>query len=126
MRDISFYIDTAKEKQGLKSDNELQRAMGYKGSQISFFRSGKSGISDDKMIQLARLGGHDETTALMDLNMWRASTPAVQSAYANILQKLTHATLVFAFATLAIMGSSGETMAFDLLSKVSTDNHNNI
>ena len=126
MRDINFYIDTAKEKQGLKSDNALNKALGFKGGMASFLRLGKTHLSDDKMIELARLGDLDETTALMDLNMWRASTPAVQSAYANILQKLTHATWVVAFVTLAVMGSSSETMASNLFSKVSTYDNNNI
>lgn len=122
MRRIDFYIDMAKEKQGLSSDNALNKTMGFKGSTMSYLRLGKSHLSDEKMIELARLGGLDETTALMDLNMWRTSNPIVQKAYANILHRLSHAAVI-AVATFTIFCAfASNSMASPIAKNCQADN----
>lgn len=122
MRDINFYLDAAKQKNALTSDLALNRALGFKSSMCHYLRSGKSGISDEKMIELARLGGLDETTALMDLNMWRTSNPIVQKAYANILHRLSHA-VVIAVATFTIFSVfAGNSMASPIAKNCQADN----
>ena len=91
MRDINFYMDKAKKLNGLKSDLALNRALGFKSSMASILRSGKSHISDEKMIELAKLAGEDEGQALVYLNIWRAPDN-VKNSYASILQKITQVT----------------------------------
>lgn len=117
MPDINFYIDAAKKEQGFKSDNQLQRALGYAGAQISYIRTGKSLISDEKMIGLAKLGNQDVTTALMDLNIWRASSAPVKKAYAKILHSLRHAAVVLMLSTTLFMGTSTPSHASDFSDK---------
>lgn len=119
MRDINFYLDTAKVQNGFKSDNELQRALGYKGAMVCYLRSGKTKISDEKMIELAHLAGQDEDQALMDLNMWRSPSPAVQKAYANILHKLSYAAMLIAFVSVGFVGFASPSHAI-------TDNSYNV
>ena len=126
MRDISFYLDAAIKKNGFKSDLELGRALNYKGSQIHYLRTKKSKISDAKMIELARLAGEDEATALMDLNMWRAPSPAVQSAYAKILHSLNHAAIVIIIAAFALIGSAADSHAHAFIDNLPNDYENNI
>ena len=87
-RDYRFYIDRAKNRHGFKYDNQIQDALGFKGSMLAMVtRKGKH-LSEEKMIELARLAGIDETIALMDLNLWKSEGDA-KKAYAKILQKIT-------------------------------------
>lgn len=90
-RDYNFYIDRAKKIHGFKSDAELNRSLSFKGSMISFLRTGKTHLSDEKMIALCDHARIDPEIGLIDLNVWRAPEH-VKSTYATILQKLTHTT----------------------------------
>lgn len=116
MRDINYYLDKAKTVQGFKSDLQLNRELGFKGSMISFVRTGKSHLSDEKMIKLANLAKLDAEAALIDLNIWR-TPPEAQKAYASILQKLEKATLSIAFISLFLASFS----PFPAVAKVSNE-----
>lgn len=97
-RDISYYLDKAKENSSISSDRQLGAHLGYKGSMISFLRHGKNLPSPDKMIEIADLAGEDQEQALLDLCMWNTRGKA-QEVYGSILQKISQVTvclLIFA------------------------------
>jgi len=102
MRDISDYMEAAKKEQGFKSDNQLNIALGFKGSTASFWRVGKSVPSDESMIELAKLAGINPLIALADLNIWRASG-AAKTYYKEAKKTLEKATLSIAlFALMSV------------------------
>lgn len=108
MRDYNFYIETAKQNQGFKYDNQIDQALGFKASMMSMVKKGKTHLSDESMAKLADLAGVDKEIALLDLNIMRAP-PTLQKTYAGILQKLTQTTAViaiFAASTIAFAPSS--------------------
>ena len=90
-RDISYYLDQAKEKNSISSDRKLCEALGYKGRMTTYFRKGQTLPSPEKIIEIAALAGIDEETALIDLGMWSTRGKA-REAYASILQKITQVT----------------------------------
>ena len=92
-RDISYYLDQAKEKNAISSDSKLCAALGYKGRMTTYLRKGTTLPSPDKMVEIAHLAGIDEETALIDLGIWSTRGKA-QEVYASILQKITHAALL--------------------------------
>ena len=92
-RTIDWYIDRALERQGFKSDLQLAKAMGFKGSGVSNWRLKKAWPSEEKICELATLAGIDAQVAVIDLALWK-STGKAREAYANILEKITAAILV--------------------------------
>ena len=98
-RKIIFYLDRAKEVQGFKSDSQLDRALGFKGSMTSFLRAGKSGISPEKMHDLCVLGEIDPAVGLMDLAAWNSQGKA-KKTYQDILQKIGMAIFTGAIITI--------------------------
>lgn len=79
MRDYAYYLDKAKEKQGFKTDLEINQALGFKGSIASMLRKNKMNLSDDKMLELAKLAGESPLIALIDLNIMRSNGDAKKS-----------------------------------------------
>lgn len=91
MRDIRFYIQTAKKKQGITSNRELCKLLGVSHNATNTYYNNGSLPADETMVKIAELAKIDTETALLDLAMWRTSG-AAQKAYANILQKITQVT----------------------------------
>lgn len=91
IRDIHFYLDTAKEKHNLKSDRQLGQALNYSGNQIFYLRKQSSNPSDEKMVAIAKMAGESTEIALLDLAMWRTHGVA-KNTYASILQKISQVT----------------------------------
>lgn len=48
MRDYRFYIEKAKEKQGFKYDNQVDQALGFKGSMTTLITQGKRHSRNEK------------------------------------------------------------------------------
>ena len=101
---LDGYIDDAKLSQGIKSDNQLGYFMGFQGTPISFWRTGKTWPRDDSMHMLAMLGGHDPQVALAKLGAWRTDG-VTRTCYREIVKKLTQ-TAAMAFIFLAISSPS--------------------
>lgn len=101
-RDYRFYIDKAKEKQGFKYDNQVESALGFKGSMISIITKPGSHkhLSEEKMMELAALGGQSDIIALMDLQILKAEGAPQQNAYKEILKRIS------AIATVVLIGIS--------------------
>jgi hypothetical protein len=88
MRTIDWYMDTARARADIHSDNKLAARIGISGSGINQFRSKRAWPSDDTMIALAELAGVDPAQALMELNIWRAKSPKVAQTYEAMRAKL--------------------------------------
>jgi hypothetical protein len=99
MQNIDWYLDTARSRNGITSDNKLGPKIGVSSPNISSFRNRKSWPSDETMFALAELAGVPAMVALADLNVWRAKSPRVQAAYMQLAEKLAHiaAMLLIAF-----------------------------
>ena len=79
MRDYNYYLDKAKEVNGFKSDVQINRALGFKGSMASQLRNGKTHLSDESMFKLAKLADENPLIALVDLNFMRTDGEAKKS-----------------------------------------------
>ncbi|MGH1403280.1 MAG: hypothetical protein ACRBDL_03465 [Alphaproteobacteria bacterium] len=120
IRDIHYYLDTAKEKGGYSSDRKLGQALDYSHGQISMLRKQSTFPSDEKMIEIAVLSGTDPEIALLDLAIWR-TRGAAQSAYANILQKLVQTT-----AAIVILAGISTSPSPTFAQNMSNDNANSV
>lgn len=103
-RDIIWYLDTAKARQGFKSDRQLSSALGYSSAVAHQLRSRFTPPSDETMVKLATMAGVPASEALMDLNIWRSKSTEVRSAYEKIAAQLKGAAIIAALA-LPLFGS---------------------
>lgn len=87
MRDYSYYLDKAKEQQGFKYDNQIDKALGFKGSMTTYLRKGEKSISQEKMLELAKLAGENPLIALIDHNIL-SSSGSVKKSYEKISKGL--------------------------------------
>ena len=98
LRNIDWYLDTAKARQGTLSDRQLSIALGRSTGAVFDFRRGFSFPSDDTQIKLGQMAGVPASEALMDLNIWRAKSTEVRSAYQKIAAQLKGAAIIAALA----------------------------
>ena len=91
MRTIDEYLDLAIARCDLPSDRQLSIKMGLSPAALSRFRRKRDFPSDDTMLALAALAGVAESEALIDLNYWRAKSPAARSTYERIAARLNGA-----------------------------------
>lgn len=94
MRDYKFYIAAAKKEQGFLYDNQIDEALGFKGSMIHIVKKGKKHLSEEKMIELANLAGIDPELALLDLNLMRSKDTKAHPFYLKIAEQMAHICLV--------------------------------
>ena len=88
MRTIDDYIDAAKSQNPLlKSDCRLSLAVGMGLTTVCFWRTGRSWPSNEAMIRLAEFAGIDPEEALIELNIWRARTPAARALYQSVARR---------------------------------------
>lgn len=90
MRTIDDYLDTAKARQGITSDRQLSARLGWTETAVAQIRRRHFTMPDEKMMELARLAGVDETTALIELNIWRTHGETADQ-YRNMLELLAGA-----------------------------------
>lgn len=69
---LDDYIDAAKARNDLHSDNALNRYIGFSGNACHTWRTGKSLPTPDSIVTLAELAGLDPHLALVDLGLWIA------------------------------------------------------
>lgn len=63
---IENYVNLAKVKNKIPSNNKLGECLGMSGSSVSMFVSGKSTPSPETFIKLCQLAGVDEKEGLLD------------------------------------------------------------
>jgi len=101
--DLHEYIRDARAGADVKSDRELSRKLAGNPNLIQNYTRGAAWPSDDIMLKLAEMGGHDPAIALLDLNRWRAGARAA-SIYSEILSKIagTAAAILVAITALSL------------------------
>lgn len=108
MKTIDDYLELAKEKQGLKSDRQLGRALEFKSQSISFWRHRKTIPSDENMVELAKLAGEDPETALLELAYWRTCSRNEHAAAQVFLRMASRAAPALLAAMIAWTPSQSE------------------
>ena len=103
-RDYRFYIDQAKAKQGFKFDIDVEKSLGFKSSMISIITKPNSHkhLSEEKMMELAALAGISDIIALMDLQIMKNEGTPQQTAYKEILKRIS----LVLFAAFFVMQAS--------------------
>ena len=97
MRDYTFYIEKAKKEQNFVYDNQLNLELGFKGSVCAQLRKNKMHLSEEKMIELAKLANESPLIALIDLNIMRSENN-VKEHYKEISKGLEK-TVLFVLIT---------------------------
>lgn len=93
-RDIEWYVEAAKKRTNTKSLNKLAPQIGITVASLSNLMRHRAYPADETMIKLAELAGVEPVKALSDLNMWRASSPAVLSVYQKMDKLLSRAAML--------------------------------
>jgi hypothetical protein len=88
MLTIENYIEWALEKQKLKSDSDLCRALELSLVQVCHWRKRKVLPSDESMVKLAKLAGADIVLALHYIGWWRAVSRNEHQAAAVFLSMI--------------------------------------
>ncbi len=86
---IDLYLDTAKRRQGLRSDRELSRRLGLAEGAVNAYRVGRSLPDDEVMIRLARLAVADPVEALIWLNILRCKSAEARAVYSEMNKEFT-------------------------------------
>jgi plasmid maintenance system antidote protein VapI len=121
MRDFNWYVETAKQKNNLKSLRSVARELEITQSAFHGLVHKHSNPSDETMIKLAKLAGVEPSIALVERNVWMSSGEP-KTAYAKILHTLQHATLAIFLAVVGITGLSTDASASPALSNDKTNN----
>ena len=86
---ILNYLETARQKAGLTSNNKLASFLGLSNAAISAIATGKTLPADDTMIKLANCANIPAETALVDLAIWRnKNNAAAVKAWQNVRAKI--------------------------------------
>ncbi|MEK7801106.1 MAG: hypothetical protein AAB276_01515 [Pseudomonadota bacterium] len=85
--DINEIMDVAKNKNSLRSDRALARAIGSSQPTVFRFRQGFSYPSEANMMKIGELAGISRAEALLLLNMCKAEGEA-KNTYSDILRRL--------------------------------------
>lgn len=72
MRDLSTYLDLAKLRQGLVSDNQLAIAWNVRRQSVHDYRNGIAMPRADKLLQLAEMAGIPAKEAYLEMMVWQA------------------------------------------------------
>jgi hypothetical protein len=82
------YMNAAIERQRLRSDRGLARAIDVEQAIVSRWRTGKALPTEPQMVKLAQLAERDEDRATLLLGLWRATEEPVRDTYRRLLQRL--------------------------------------
>ena len=88
MKDYAYYLDKAKEVQGFKYDKQIDQALGFKGAMACMLSKNKNTISEEKMIELAKLGNQNHLIALIDHKIM-ATNGVTNNAYTSMRKTLS-------------------------------------
>ena len=85
--DTKQLIELAKARNGIKSLTGIAEAIGINQSSLSLLKSGKSELSDETYIKLAKLAGVDPAEVLIEKHMRKAG-PEGQKVWAHLAKAL--------------------------------------
>lgn len=83
---IDTYLDTAKRRNGIRSDRELSRRLGLAEGAVNAYRVGRSLPDDEIMIRIARLAVADPVEALILLNIARCKSADARAVYSKMFK----------------------------------------
>ena len=101
MHSLDWYIDAAKTRNGIASDNQLSRKIGINASSIFQWRMGRAWPKEEFMLVLADLAGVSEETALTDLHIWSAKSARTKEIWQTIARKVGTTAATLAIVILA-------------------------
>ncbi len=84
------YLDEAKEKLGIKSDNAMAKELSITRSSISFYRTGKSTMDDYTCILVASILEIDPLELIAVANWERENNEEKKAFFANFLKRYGH------------------------------------
>lgn len=99
---LDDYLDAAIKAQGLTSDRDLGRRLGFASTPVTQWRTKRTWPSDENMVAIAKLARIDPARALIDLNIWRAKSPETRTQYQHLLEKVT-ACILIVFIALSLL-----------------------
>ncbi len=108
---IDDYVDAALKAGDFPSERQLSIFLGFGPDAICTYRTKRAWPSDDTMIRLAEIAGADPEQALLDLNLWRATSGRVKATYARIAAKLSDVSRRMAQVLVLVGGSSAAWLA---------------
>ena len=91
MLSIDDYVQEAKAKQNIPSNNQLSLRLGLSKGLVNAWLSRKAFPSDGAMVKLAEIGGKNVDKALLHLNWWRSVSKDEYDAaahYKHLLESL--------------------------------------
>lgn len=100
--DLRAYLDAARARRGIPSDNQLASALGISRSRVSSLRLGHWLPGDELMAKIAELASEDRELALLRLNYWRARHGAAKATYKRMIERLGYAAGIAAFGFTAL------------------------
>jgi hypothetical protein len=106
MRNLAWYIDTAKSISGCSSDRKLSQLLKMAPNWVATARKRPMFPTDETMINLAKIADIPLHTALLDLNIWR-STGKAKAVYQRLAEVAQTASLTaFIFFITALPASA--------------------
>ena len=95
--DTQELIELAKKRTGIKSLTGIAEAIGINQSSLSLLKSGKSELSDETYIKLAKLAGVDPAEVIIEKHMRKAG-PEGQKIWAHLAKALPKTAALFVIA----------------------------
>jgi transcriptional regulator with XRE-family HTH domain len=104
---LAEYMNAAIERQRLRSDRGLARAIDVEQAIVSRWRTGKALPTEPQMVKLAQLAEADEDRATLLLGLWRATEEPVRDTYRRLLRRCaTGSGIAIAIAASLALGPS--------------------
>lgn len=125
MRNLDWYIDTARSRAGIVSDGKLSLGLGLARITVNQWRQRKSWPAESHMIELAKLAGIDPGAALLDLAQWRAKDAKTAAVWKRLASMVATLALPLVFA-LALIFQPTPTRAAEVTAAQTVSYGNNI
>lgn len=84
---LTEYLDLARERTGIPSDNRLSIALGVSQQSVVAYRRGTATPTPAKMVRLAHLAGVPAEVALLDRAAWQADDPVSRDVMTRLISE---------------------------------------
>lgn len=90
MKNCDYYLDLAKQRQGLPSDYALGKALGVSSTAtISNYRKGRSHFDDNMAIKIAHLCEIEPAEVLFAMQVERAKNDETRAIWSGLLENIS-------------------------------------
>ncbi len=100
--DTKELIERAQKRNGIKNMTGIAEAIGINQSSLSLLKSGKSELSDETYIKLAKLAGVDPTEVIIEKHMKKAG-PEGRVVWANLAKALPKKSAMIGLSVILLM-----------------------